>query len=74
MGSGGPLRATLLLVGVFFAYQVLSLVLHDTGQGQVSRLLDIAWLAFVVYTWVAPRKFTLMLARELEQVQLRPSY
>ncbi|MBI2307632.1 MAG: tetratricopeptide repeat protein [Rhodocyclales bacterium] len=74
VGSGGPLRATLLLVGVFLAYQVVSLVLHDANQGQASRLLDVAWLGFVIYTWIAPRKFTQMLARELQQVQLRPGY
>ena len=74
VGGGGPLRATLLLVGVFLVYQIASLVLHDTNHADASRLLGFAWMAFVIYTWVAPRKFAGMLAREVEQVQLRPGY
>jgi hypothetical protein len=36
--------------------------------------LQFAWIAFAVYTWVAPAMFMRSIRRETEQVSLRPDF
>ena len=74
IGSGGGRRTILLLVGLYLGVLLLSLVLADSGFPTLSQGVSYAWLAFCVYTWVAPTIFQRMLRKELEQVKLRPDF
>ncbi|WP_261694238.1 tetratricopeptide repeat protein [Tahibacter amnicola] len=72
--GGGGTRMVLLLVGMYLAYRVLTLLLHDLEQPTAATMLNYVWLAFVIYTWVAPAQFQRMLRKELEQVKLKPDF
>ena len=41
---------------------------------ELERVLNLAWVGFCAYTWVAPAVFRRMLQSELQNVVLRPDF
>lgn len=74
VGGGSGRRTVLLLIGMYLGIRLLSLVLADLGYPAAASAVTYAWLAFCVYTWVAPTVFQRMLRKELEQVKLKPDF
>jgi len=74
LSSGSATRSVSLMLGVYLAIRVLTLVLQDLGLPTAADALTYLWLGFCVYTWVAPALFQRALAKELERVQLRPDF
>jgi Tfp pilus assembly protein PilF len=74
LGSGSGKRTVLMLVGMYLAVRLLSLVLGDAGYPAAAAAVNYAWLGFCVYSWVAPTLFQRMLNKELDQVKLRPDF
>lgn len=68
-------RGTLLFVlGTFVAYRFASIALNQANLPQWASVLQSAWMAFVLYTWVAPAWFKRMVDKELHSVTLRPGF
>ncbi|MBL8300730.1 MAG: tetratricopeptide repeat protein [Rhodanobacteraceae bacterium] len=74
IAGGSGTRTILLLVGMFLGVRLVSLLLGDLGYPSAAQFVSGAWLAFCVYSWVAPTIFQRMLRKELEQVRLRPDF
>jgi len=72
--SGGSTRGVLLLVGMYLVYRTGAILLEARGQAELAAPLSYVWLAFCVYTWVAPTLFAKSLAKEMEQVKLRDDF
>jgi Flp pilus assembly protein TadD len=75
VSAGSSTRAILLLVGLYIAYRSGVILLE--GEGADARFVDarqVAWLAFCVYTWVAPALFLRALRKEMAEVRLRPDF
>lgn len=67
-------RMVLALAGVYVVTELVKLALLDLGLPLASEIVDKAWLATCVYTWVAPRVFRSMLDKELRGVTLRDDF
>jgi hypothetical protein len=63
-----------ILIGSFIAVRLAIIILGAPGYEDLEILLSRGWLAFCVYTWLAPEIFEWMLKRELETVELREDY
>lgn len=74
ISAGSNSRSILLLVLMYLAYRVASIALDDNGFKQYVLPLQLLWLGFCVYTWVAPGLFWKSVRRELQSVRLRPDY
>ncbi len=74
VATGSTTRMVALLLGFFLAYRTAYILLVDQGQQQFATPLQVAWLAFCAYTWVAPAMFRRMVERELSDVRLRPDF
>ena len=74
MEAFGEVGTIAVLLGAFFFYRLADIFLVEFGHGDKAELLRYAWLGFVAYTWVAPAMFQRMLAKELEQVRLKPGF
>lgn len=71
LGSG---RQILVLLGAYLAYRVADLAVRDSGSATSAQILEYAWLAIVVYTWVGPGLFQRSLAREMDSVRLKTTF
>lgn len=74
MGSLGEGKGTLVLLGMFVVYRFATLAAKDLGQPTLSSFIQLAWLAFAVYTWVGPSLFQRMVRQELDTVRLDPRF
>lgn len=74
VSSGSRTRALALLIGMFLAYRVAVIALEENGHADWAPFVQGLWLAFCVYTWVAPAIFRRALAKELSQVRLKPDF
>lgn len=72
--AGGSTRAIAIVVGLFLVYKAASILLAGHGRQDIADAIRIGWLAFCVYSWVAPEVFLRQVRRELEQVRLRPDF
>jgi len=71
---GSKNRTVVLLIGGYVFQRVASLYAKQHGFRLGSEVIDYAWLALCVYTWVGPSYFARQLQRELTQVQLNKDY
>lgn len=67
-------RSILLLLGAFLVYRFAALATADAGWARGSELVTWVWMGLCAYTWFAPELYRRMVARELQQVQLRPDF
>lgn len=74
VSSGSGTRAILLLLGMFMTYRVAVILSADAGRQDIANALQVVWLAFAAYTWVAPEWFQRTLRREMDDVRLRPDF
>ncbi len=74
VGTGSGTRAILLLLGIFLAYQAATILVAHAGRQDIADALQVAWLAFAAYTWVAPSWFQRALRKEMDEVRLRPDF
>jgi Flp pilus assembly protein TadD len=74
VSSGSGTRAILLLLGMFMIYRVAAILSADAGRQDIANALQVVWLAFAAYTWVAPEWFRRTLRREMDDVRLRPDF
>lgn len=74
MASLGDGRSILILVGLYVAQRLATLLLVDAGAGEAARVVSWAWLAFAAYTWIGPAVFHRSLRKELASVRLRPGF
>lgn len=70
----GSQNAMAVLTGMYVLYFLAIQALDDFGRGTYVTLLTIAWLVFCVYTWSGAAIRDRMVAKELEQVRLRPDF
>lgn len=73
-GAGSIMRRVVMLLGIYLAYRVGSLVAGDLGYTGLQALLTLTWLGFCIYTWVGPALFQKQLKRELEPATLHSKY
>ena len=71
---GGGARTVVILLGLFLAYRAAAILLEGAGRTDIADAMRIAWLAFCVYTGLAPAILIKAVRRELEQVWLRPGF
>ena len=74
MNELGSRSSVIVLVAAFLIQRVARQIAGDLGATDVSELIGYAWLGVVAYTWIAPGVFHRMLARELQDVRLRPDF
>jgi Flp pilus assembly protein TadD len=75
VSAGSNTRAMLLLVGLFVAYRSSVILLEGGGVDErYVQAIRLAWIAFCIYTWVAPAMFVRALRKEMEQVKLRADF
>ena len=63
-----------VLIGSFVIVRLVVILAGALGWDGIERYVSLGWLAFCVYTWVAPVIFRRMLERELKSVILRNDY
>ena len=75
VSSGSSSRAVLLLVGLYVLYRAAVILLEGEGaDARYVQALQVVWLAFCVYTWVAPALFLRALRKEMSDVRLKPDF
>lgn len=74
MSSMGDARSTMILVAMFVVYRIAMLLADDFGHPELTVLIRRIWLAFVVYTWVAPSMWKRMLEKDIKPVKLDRDY
>ena len=74
MSSFGGGASIAILVVAYLLYRILSAVLGDLDHDAAASFVNLGWLGVVAYTWIAPGVFSRMLARELEDVDLRDDF
>lgn len=70
----GQLRAVAILLALYVVYRFIDAVALDFGKRDVSMVINLAWLALVIYTWVGPAVFEKALKKDLAQVRLRSEF
>jgi hypothetical protein len=55
-------------------FELLRLILRDTGHPAASQAVSYLWLGLCMYSWIAPGIFRKMLEDELRQVRLRDDF
>jgi len=66
----GSTRAILVLLSAFIIYRLATIISFDMQRADIAAMINIAWLAVVVYTFVGPTIFNKSLRKELESIQL----
>jgi len=74
VGEPGSPRALTLLLGMFIAVRLAAIIADAHGAPGVSASFTYLWLAFCIYTWVAPSLFQKQIDKELEPVTLRKGF
>lgn len=74
MSSFGDDRSIAILVVMYVVIRLAITMAEDFDRSDIAGYISTAWLAFVVYTWVAPGIWKRMLARDINPVKLRPEY
>jgi hypothetical protein len=54
--------------------RIAVIITDELGYTGTARVLQLAWLGFCAYTWIAPWMFRRMLARSLDTVRLDPNF
>jgi tetratricopeptide (TPR) repeat protein len=70
-GAGGQIG---LQIGGFLIARLAMILAGALGHDELAGVMQLAWLGFCAYTWVAPLWMRRMIARELETVKLRDDY
>lgn len=68
----GPARQIVVLLVAFVLYRVAVLAAAGSGETAIAGVVQIAWLAFVVYSFAGQALFRRALSKELANVTLRP--
>lgn len=63
-----------LLIGSFVLAQLAIILVGAAGYPTLERILQLGWLGFCAYTWLAPELFKKLLARDLGRVELDPDF
>lgn len=71
---GESSRVIGVLVGLYMLVRLLTQVLQDLEMPELASLLNLAWLGFVIYSWVGSAFFARSLAKELRPVHLRDNF
>lgn len=74
MSRLGEARLIFVVILMFLLYRVATQALKDFGLSDAAFAVSLAWLAFVVYTWVGPALFNRSLEKELKGVSLREDF
>jgi tetratricopeptide (TPR) repeat protein len=74
ISSGSRTRAIVLLIGMFLLYRASTIVLEENKLSEWTSFVSAIWIAFCIYTWVAPSIFRRKLMNELKQVELKTSF
>jgi tetratricopeptide (TPR) repeat protein len=74
MQTLGEARGIGLLVGAYALYRAATIFMEGTANAGLIPIVEIVWLAVVVYTWVAPGLFQRMLVKEMSRVKLRQDF
>jgi hypothetical protein len=61
-------------VGAYVVYRVATTLLRGMDMNDIASVVNWAWLAVVIYTWVGPVFFQRMLSKELEKVKLEKTF
>jgi Flp pilus assembly protein TadD len=74
LGRLRPMHRWAFVIGLYVVWQVFRRTLLLAFPPVVQTAAVVAWLAFCIYTWVAPVVFDRMLKRELAKVRLNPAF
>lgn len=74
MSAFGDERSIAIQVVMFVVYRLATVIAEDMGRPELADLIRKIWLAFVVYTWVAPEIWRRMLERDIGPVRLKRDY
>jgi Flp pilus assembly protein TadD len=75
VSAGSNTRAIMLMVGLYVVYRSALILLEDEGTDpRYLNGMNLVWLAFCVYTWVAPSLFLRALRKEMDEVRLRADF
>lgn len=72
--SRGELAATLIVLGAFIVYRLVTTWAELNGHPNVAGVVQALWLGVVLYSWTAPVAFRRMIEKELREVELRPDF
>lgn len=67
----GTSRQILVLLGAFVLYRVGAIAMSQAGNTGAAGVINIVWLAIVVYSFAGPQLFRNALQRELAGVELK---
>jgi Flp pilus assembly protein TadD len=71
---GSMTRRVAILLGLYLAYRIGSLVLVDLGYKQATLFLSLLWLGFCIYTWVGPAWFNRKIQEEFHPASVNSKY
>jgi len=66
----GSTRAIIVLLLAFIMYRVATIISHDIQREDIASVIQIAWMAIVIYTFVGPALFNKSLKKEMAAIQL----
>ena len=67
----GTSRQIVVLLGAFVLYRVGVIAMSQAGNTGAANIINIVWLAIVVYSFAGPQLFRNALQRELAGVELK---
>jgi len=63
-----------LLIGGFLVFSLLAQILSDLGFATTARIVGIAWVGLVVYSWIAIPLYTKMIKKELKKFEFNQDF
>jgi len=70
----GTHNITVVLLGLYVSYRLLDQGLEDLGMEQAATVVTYTFLAFALYTWVAPAMMQRAIRRELDTIGLAEDF
>lgn len=74
MVARGELAETLILLGAFIVYRLVTTWAELNGFEAVASVVQMLWFGVVFYSWTAPIAFQRMIDKELREVELRSDF
>ena len=68
------LQLSLVVVGAFFLFNLLSQILEDLGRQLASDIIGYGWLALVVYSWVGIPAYYKAIEKEIASFRFRSDF
>ena len=70
----GMTRSILVLLAAFIVYRIASMAFTDMGRKDIATLVNLCWMAIVIYSFIGPTIFEKALKKELADVKLTKNF